>query len=68
MLLTEHHLGLFSLKGGGTGLSESALVKMPHFWKSYVKARMYPVVRIAVFEIFNQTRLSLASSATETSY
>ena len=28
-LLTEHHLGLVSLKGGCTGSSESTLVKMP---------------------------------------
>ena len=28
-LLTEHHLEFLSLIGGGTGSSESALVKMP---------------------------------------
>ena len=37
-LLTEHHLGFLSLKGGGTGSSESTLVKMPHCWKSHVAA------------------------------
>ena len=30
MLLTEYHLEFVSLKGGCTGSSESALVKMPH--------------------------------------
>ena len=40
-LLTEHHLGFLSLKGGGTGSSESTLVKMPHCWKSHVVAQMY---------------------------
>ena len=33
-LLTEHHLEFLSLKGGCTGSFESALVKMPHGWKS----------------------------------
>ena len=33
--LTEHHLRFQSLKGGCTGWSESTLVKMPHFWKSF---------------------------------
>ena len=37
-LLAEHHLEFLSLKGGCTGLSESTLVKMPHFWKSHVAA------------------------------
>ena len=35
-LLSEHHLEVFSLKGGRTGTSESTLVKMPHYWKSHV--------------------------------
>ena len=39
-LLTEHHLGVLSLKGGCTGSSESTLVKMSHCWKSYVTAQM----------------------------
>ena len=39
-LLTEHHLGFLSLKGGCTGSSESTLVKMPHCWKSHVMAHM----------------------------
>ena len=29
-----------SLKGSCTGSSESTLVKMPHFWKSYVAAHI----------------------------
>ena len=37
-LLTELHLEFLSLKGGGTGSSESTLVKMPHCWKSHVTA------------------------------
>ena len=37
-LLTEHHLEFLSLKGGCKGSSESKLVKMPHCWKSHVKA------------------------------
>ena len=39
-LLTEHNLEFLSLKGGCTGLSESTLVKMPHCWKSHVKAQI----------------------------
>ena len=39
-LLTEHHLDILSLKVGCTGSSESALVKMPHCWKSCVTAQM----------------------------
>ena len=31
----EHHLMFLSLKGGCTGSSESALVNMPHCWKSH---------------------------------
>ena len=37
-VLAEHHLEVLSL--GCTGSSESTLVKMPHCWKSYVKAHM----------------------------
>ena len=39
-LLTEHYLKFLSLKGGCTGLSESALVKMPHYWKSHARAQI----------------------------
>ena len=44
-LLTEHHLEFLSLKGGGTGSSESIHVKihvkMPHCWKSHAMAHMF---------------------------
>ena len=39
-LLTEHYLEFLSLTGGGTCSSESTLVKMPHCWKSHVKANI----------------------------
>ena len=39
-LLTEHHLEFLCLKGGCTGLSESANVKMSHCRKSHVMAHM----------------------------
>ena len=38
-LLTEYHLEVLSLRGG-SGTSESALVKMPHCLKSHVAAHM----------------------------
>ena len=38
-LLTEHHPEFLSLKGGGTGSSESSHFKMPHCWKSHVVAQ-----------------------------
>ena len=40
-LLTEHHLEFLSLKEGCTGSSESTHVKIPHCWKSHVKAQMH---------------------------
>ena len=45
-LFTEHHLEFLSLKGGGTGLSESTLVKMPHCWKSHVTAIILPFISV----------------------
>ena len=39
-LLTEHRYEFLSLKGGGTDLSKSTLVKMPHSWKSHVPAHI----------------------------
>ena len=39
-LLTEQHLEFLSLKGGCTGSPESRLVKMPHCWKSHVRAHI----------------------------
>ena len=38
-LLNEQKLEFLSLTGGYTGSSESILVKMPHCWKSHVKAQ-----------------------------
>ena len=35
-----YDLDFISLKGGCAGLSESTLVKMPHCWKSYVRAHI----------------------------
>ena len=43
-LLTEHHLEFLSFKGGCTGSSESTRVKMPHCWKSPVRAKIYNFV------------------------
>ena len=42
-LLTEHHLEFLSFTGGCTGLSESTLVKMPHYWDSHVAAHFASV-------------------------
>ena len=47
-LLTEHHLGFLSLKGGCRGSSESTLVKMPHCWKLHVAAH-FTMVKEVVF-------------------
>ena len=56
-LLTEHHLEFLSLKGGCTGSSESALVKMPHCWKSCVTAQ-FSFLRIT----FNHSKKMSESS------
>ena len=39
-LLTEQHLEFSKLKRGGTGSSESSLVKMLQCWKSHVLAHL----------------------------
>ena len=39
-LLTEYHLEFPNLKRDCTGSSESTLVKMPHCWKSHVRAHL----------------------------
>ena len=52
-LLTEHHLGFQSLKGGCRGSSESTHVKMPHCLKSralahfmfFAKSTIIPLAR-----------------------
>ena len=41
MLLTEHHLGFLSLKGGCRGSYEPTLVKMSNCWKSHAGAHMF---------------------------
>ena len=43
-LLTEHHFEFLSLKGDGTGLSESTLVKKPYCWKSHVTAQLFTIL------------------------
>ena len=42
-LPTEHLLEVLSLKGGGTGSSESTPVKKTHCWKSHAKAQIIDV-------------------------
>ena len=39
-MIVEHHLEFLSLQGGCTGSSESTHVKMPHCWKSHVRAQI----------------------------
>ena len=48
-LLTEHHLEFLSLKGGCTGSSESAHLKMPHCWKSHAVAQIFSVDLYIIF-------------------
>ena len=38
--LTEHHLEFLNFKRGCRGSSESTLVKVPHYGKSYALAHM----------------------------
>ena len=45
-LLAEHHLRFLSLKGECIGSSKSALVKMPHCWKSHDMANFQVVEKI----------------------
>ena len=47
-LLTEQHLEFQRLKESCKGSSESKLVKMPHCWKSHVKAQL---LRITVLPV-----------------
>ena len=46
-LLTEHHLVIFSLKGGWRGSSESTLVKMSYCWKSHAAAQKFLAYMLA---------------------
>ena len=45
-LLTENRLEFLSLKEGCTGSSESALVKIPHCWKSRHGSYVFRVHRL----------------------
>ena len=47
-LLTEQHLEFLSLKGGCTGLTESTLVEIPHYWKSQVAAHMSSLCTLVI--------------------
>ena len=40
-LLTEHHVEFLSLKEECTGSFESTHVKIPHCWKSHVRAQLF---------------------------
>ena len=63
-LLTEHHLGFLSLKGGCTDLSESTRVNIPLCWKSHVTAQMHVTcecVTGAMFFRFISSKVSLSS-------
>ena len=48
-LMMEHHLEFLHLKEGSTDSSESTHVKMPHCWKSYVKAQFPMEMVVAQF-------------------
>ena len=50
-LLTVHHLVFLSFKGGCTGSSEYAHVKMPHSWKSHVAAQLFSDFRTSLISL-----------------
>ena len=50
-LQTQNHLEFHSLKGGLTGSSEPALVKIPHCWKSHVTAHLLKPASVIFTEI-----------------
>ena len=52
-LLTKQHLEFLSLSGGCTGSSGSALVKIPHCWRSHVAAH------ILIFQVHGHTKISI---------
>ena len=63
-LLTEHHLEFLSLKGGCTGSSVSALIKIPHCWKSHIVAQprgrgFEPNLRLCVVSLSKNINPSL---------
>ena len=59
-LLTEHLLEVLSLKGGGTGSSESTLVKIPHCWKSHATAQIICVAVVSSALSHNVEKLYFA--------
>ena len=61
-LLTGHHLEFLSLKVGYTCLSESTHVKMPHCWKSHVKAHMSSLMKLRNNLLKNPAKLRLLFS------
>ena len=56
-LLTEHHLEFLDLTGGCTCSPQSALVKMPHCWKSRVTAQFIPNANL--FEYGTHRRIGI---------
>ena len=63
-LLTEHNLEFLSLKGGCRGSSESTLVKMPHCWKSHVRAQMVMVNKMSlVYKLSDLTMSPIKAKA-----
>ena len=73
-LLTEQHLEFLNLKGGYTGSSESALVKMSNKWKSHAGAhyyqkylRMIGIIIIILLSIWEHSETSLEKWRIDTS-
>ena len=58
-LLTEHHLECQSFKGGCTGSSESALVKMAHCWKSHALAQLFKLTVFMSLEQFTKCQVHI---------
>ena len=54
-LLTEHHLEFLSVKGGGTGSSESTLVKMPLCWSNCMRKRLEDLLTWKSAEVLKLT-------------
>ena len=50
-LLTKQHLEFLSLKGGCRGSFGSTTVKMPHCWKSHVKAHLIFCQIVYIFRL-----------------
>ena len=56
-LLTEYHLEFLILTGGCTSTPESALVKMPHCWKSHVAAHIYFMIALLLQMLMQGTKV-----------